>query len=138
MRHKTGVRSGLFCDVMYTYGTLWYLEAPRGTTAVMWKRVRGIFCCCLAIATTRRDYETGIKYMMNRLIGPSAHCADSDRATAIIFLKIEAGTQTKSASIRDATDTRTNSTGIIFEIDRPGHSPEYDGRALDSEVYASQ
>ena len=94
----------------------------------MWKRVRGIFCCCLAIATTRRDYE----------IDPSAHCADSDRATAIIFLKIEAGTQTKSASIRDATDTRTNSTGIIFEIDRPGHSPEYDGRALDSEVYASR
>ena len=120
---------------LWYHVTLWYLEAPRG---LMWKRVRGIFCCCLAIATTRRDYETGIKYMMNRLIGPSAHCADSDRATAIIFLKIEAGTQTKSASIRDATDTRTNSTGIIFEIDRPGHSPEYDGRALDSEVYASR
>ena len=103
----------------------------------MWKRVRGIFCCCLAIATTRRDYETGIKYMMNRLIDPSAHCADSDRATAIIFLKIEAGTQTKSASIRDATDTRTNSTGIIFEIDRPGHSPECDGSALRVEVYTT-
>ena len=45
-----------------------------------------------------------------------------------IFKKYKLALKINSASISDATVTRTNNASIMFMIDPPDHSPEYDAR----------